>query len=417
MPAFNKQHESDDVANMLASGGAWRSRGLSLAEKIDISRGVFAILVVIAHGYEIMAALPQAKFEREPQWLRDLIIGFPAAGIHWVMGFFVISGFCIHLSVGRLQQAEVFPLKTYLAARLTRIFPLYYAALLFAVVVEWLIAPARPYAWPGGVHSSVLVAQLFCVQNLTQTYGSFAPSWSITNEFFYYIFYGLLAYVLMTRRDWTSRTGLLICVTVAAALQMLYLSPLRSPVVYSAGMLFGLGVFWFLGAVLAQHSRSVVQTPWMRVAARAWVPLLALGFCWKYDTRLPFQGFYVLSGLAFVLMLARFLQAPEPEPGAVAPAWRTRLVEGLGLLSYPMYLFHAPFMMLIGSAIMRWRLLTDWRWIWVVLSSAGILCGIALAYLVEKPLMKQRAAWLKRPRVSASAGQRRPTPSALGAAH
>ena len=37
------------------------------------------------------------------------------------------------------------------------------------------------------------VAQVLMVQNLSQTFGSFAASWSITNEVFYYVLYGLLA--------------------------------------------------------------------------------------------------------------------------------------------------------------------------------------------------------------------------------
>ncbi len=389
---------------------------LSVHEKIDICRGVFAILVVIAHGYEIMARLQDRDVVSLPPWVQHIIAAFPGAGIYWVMGFFVISGYCIHLSVSRLQKGDRFPLKTYIEARVTRIFPLYYAALLFAVVIEWVIAPARPHAWPDGVRGPVLISQLFCVQNLTQTYGSFAPSWSITNEFFYYLFYGLLACLLMKRREWMSGAGLVICVAVASVLQILYVGPLRSPLVYSTGMLFGLGLFWFLGAYLAQHSETIVHSRWLRIAAKGWIPLLVLGIYWKYDTRLPLQGFYVFTGLAFALMLARFLQAPEPEAGAIAPVWRTRVVEALGLLSYPMYLFHAPFMMLIASAMLRWELIPDWRVTWVLLSTCGIVFGLALAYLLEKPLMKWRAGWLKRRNGAAAITRQQVVPGTLGTA-
>ena len=49
-----------------------------------------------------------------------------------------------------------FPLASYLAARLSRILPLYYLALLLTVVVEWLIAPARPAFWYHGVDAGTL---------------------------------------------------------------------------------------------------------------------------------------------------------------------------------------------------------------------------------------------------------------------
>ena len=91
------------------------------------------------------------------------------------------------------MEAERFPIKVYLVARLSRILPLYYVALLFTMLVELLIAPGRPQAWPNGLNPSVLISQFFVVQNLIQTYGSFASSWSITNELIYYALYGLLA--------------------------------------------------------------------------------------------------------------------------------------------------------------------------------------------------------------------------------
>ena len=78
-----------------------------------------------------------------------------------MIGFFAISGYCIQLSVSRAIEADVFPLTSYLAARLSRILPLYYLGLAFAVAIEWLIAPDRPFCWPNGITAACLFGQLF----------------------------------------------------------------------------------------------------------------------------------------------------------------------------------------------------------------------------------------------------------------
>ncbi len=51
--------------------------------------------------------------------------------------------------------------------------------------------------------------------------------------------------------------------------------------------------------------------------------------------------------------------------------------------------------MLVGSAILRRKLVNDWRITWLILVLVGIFSGIALGYLVERPIMARRAAWLK----------------------
>jgi peptidoglycan/LPS O-acetylase OafA/YrhL len=318
------------------------------------------------------------------------------------MGFFVVSGYCIHLSVARQMRDEHFPLGDYLAARASRILPLYYLALLFAVVVEWLAAGARPPAWPHGIDPATLVSQLLVIQNLTQTFGAYAPTWSITNEAFYYVLYGLLVAWLARGRSSRSLSrsrpgwvGLALCVGTAVVTQALYATVAHTPLVYGAGMLLGLGLIWFAGVLVAIHGAWLVREPGVKALTRTWPLLVAAVMGWSY-AGLPPQGLYLISGAAFTLMLLGFLDAPEALTSGDVPRWRVRVVETLGLMSYPMYLFHGPLMVLVGSWIVRWRLTDDWRVTFVVLTVVGLAAGVALGWLVEKPLMTRRAAWLKR---------------------
>ena len=100
--------------------------------------------------------------------------------------------------------------------------------------------------WPHGLDGPTFLGQLFMVQNLYETFGSFASSWSITNEVFYYVLYGVLAWRLAgAARCRPAWVGLGLCVAVAIVGQTLYVTVGRNPYVYRTGMLFGLGMIWF----------------------------------------------------------------------------------------------------------------------------------------------------------------------------
>jgi hypothetical protein len=240
---------------------------LSIHARIDVCRGLFAYFVVIAHALEVSWGVHPVEVEKVPVPVRHWLACTVGSGIYWVMGFFVISGYCIHLSVARLRDDGRFPLRVYLWARLTRILPLYYAALAFTLLVEWLIAPARPLCWEDGRDGPTLLAQAFVVQQMGRTYGAFAASWSITNEVFYYGLYGLLCTLAAGRGDRPMRAGLALCLAVAAVTQGLYATVARTPTILGLGMLFGLGINWFLGVLLAEHGPALARS--RRAAALA----------------------------------------------------------------------------------------------------------------------------------------------------
>ncbi|MBX6312771.1 MAG: acyltransferase [Isosphaeraceae bacterium] len=369
-----------------------RAAALSAAEKIDICRGLFAYLVVVAHAMELAWVVhPDVAPRMSPATL-DLWKRTVGTGGYWVMGFFVLSGYCIQLSVGRLRAAGRFPLRYYLAARLSRILPLYYLALLFVVWTERLIAWDRPGYWPNGINGSVLIAQFLGLQGLTQTYGSFAPSWSITNELFYYLIYGLLVCLPLGKPDRPAWLGVALCVAVAGAMQAVYALGLRTPWVLAVGLLFGLGLNWFLGALVALHLEALRGSRAIRMLARAWPLGLVLAACLRFDEHI--QGLVLPCGLAFGLLLVRF--GPCEEAGPATATWRSSLARLLGLSSYPTYLFHGPVLMLAAAILMRWDLARDWRVTWGMLAASGIIAGLVLGVVAEAPLMTWRAYWLRR---------------------
>jgi peptidoglycan/LPS O-acetylase OafA/YrhL len=369
-----------------------RAFGLTVHGKIDLWRGALAWLVVVCHAFSVATSVhPSARSLSVSQYaLLDHTIN---AGFVWVMGFFVLSGYCIHQAVARRLSGPSFPLGAYLAARLTRILPLYYIALAFAVLVEPLIATTRVGFDYERLDLAGLLNQVFLVQNLTHHYGSFTPSWSLTNEVAYYLIYGLLASAVGRRRGWPLGVGLGLCLVVGGSLQTAYLLGYRSPAVLKTGLLFGLGVNWFLGVGVAVYREEIGRSHVALGVARAWPVVLGLAFA-GYHLGMPIQFAYVVGGLAFALLLVRVVATPGPADGVVEPAWATKLVGLAGLSSYPTYLFHFPLMWLLAAGMMRWDLAKDWVTMMGVLVAASLAVGLVLGLCLERPIMKWRAGVL-----------------------
>lgn len=387
---------------------------LSSNEKIDICRGLFAFLVVGAHAVDISWVIHPEVPGRFPGWLHDFLLYVVAAGVYWVIGFFAISGYCIQLSVERQIKGDEFPLRHYLLARLSRILPLYYLALMLAVVSERLMASARPSCWLQGVNINGLIAQLFIIQNLTWTYGSFAPSWSITNEMFYYLFYGVVVCVALRCGSRPVILGMSLCLVLALILDWVYFFGYRTGYVRSPGLLFGLGIIWFQGALVAEHREWLRSSQAAHMASALWPLVLIMAIAMWYSQSIHLQIVYLVLGAAFTLMLTRFVVTDPSGGKQTDPGSAGAIIHLLGLSSYPTYLFHGPIVMLAGSAILRWNLISDWRLTWMILTSVGIGSGILLGHFAERPIMAWRAGYLKRRHRLHLASSRRGTARILG---
>lgn len=319
---------------------------------IDALRGVAAVMVLVAHG--IMLAL-RGVYGTDPTQMpegwRWLLASFGFGGF-WVWAFFVISGLCIQQSVARSAERGTYTWGGYLAARVTRIYPLFLLGLALAVGGWWITdgyagrVPSFP--WVSFVASFVML-QLF-----TQPFPSFAPSWSLTNEMAYYLMWplGLKLAGGSSRRavillgSW----ALAAAAILAAFWKMAQLGRDDSLLVPLWG-LSALFVIWLAGAWLgtewarfrAWSGRGAWQGSWIWLAA-VWCLVAVLQYRQSRAAFMMVAAYLAIPG--FVVLIAG---------GGLARlnvSARVKAFAGwLGLLSYPCYILHKPLMWMTDTLL------------------------------------------------------------------
>ena len=285
-----------------------------------------------------------------------LVIGFHAfpqivpGGFIGVDVFFVISGFLISgIIFSELSARDRFDLSDFYLRRVRRLFPALIVVLFATLCVGWLFLFPRDLVRLG--RQTAAAAAFVANLHFWKQSGYFAPNaseipllhlWSLGVEEQFYIVWPPLLMLLWRRR---SLIGLAMAAIAIAS--------------------FALNVAY------AQHGSFSFYFP----AARAWEFMLGAALAWRPDcgrrsdeTARRWREIGGLLGLALVLSAALLLREDAPYPswralaptvGAALTIWSGRdswigrkilsspIAVGLGLISYPLYLWHWPILWLV----------------------------------------------------------------------
>src|SRR6476661_2541895 len=165
---------------------------------LDGVRGLAALFVVVNHVF--LRAFPGYPVDTAPLWAAWCIYGRFA-----VVLFIVLSGFSLALSPAR-HGWRLDGLARFARRRARRILPAYWGALVFSLIVAWLLVPPPGQRAPGA--PSVLVNGLL-LQNLIHVPSPDRSFWSIAVEVQLYVAFPLL--LLLVRR--VGATAMLTTVT------------------------------------------------------------------------------------------------------------------------------------------------------------------------------------------------------------
>ncbi len=329
-------------------------------------RGIAALAVTLKHANGItLAAFPNWH------WTDPLYGCFHLA----VPLFFVLSGYV--LSLRYLETLRDLPGKKLLRfwwLRLGRVYPLHFVTLLILLVMvagRSLKFPTDPGHSPGK-----FVANLFLVQAWTRDAATNwnYPSWSLSSEWFAYLWFPLLA-ALLSRRG---RTSLWFFVAVTCGLSAwLYSLDYRIPF-YTLVVVIPT---FAGGAALAILFPPSAATPRLRGLDVALLALLAISPFTIASTAVCHALWLVI----FFVLVAYLGSCSN----AGAKFWRWRPLVFLGDISYSLYMIHAISITLLT----RFSPIDPQSIVSPVARAAFLLLGLALTvlsaavmyYLIEMP--------------------------------
>jgi peptidoglycan/LPS O-acetylase OafA/YrhL len=343
---------------------------------INRLRGLLAIGVAISHVMGIAGAYPTTP----DSFQNALLPLFMFTGFNYVLGFIVLSGYCIARST--LTRAGNFSLAQYAVLRATRIYPALIVCAVIAGVVELIFLgnPLRIAVWNSGQTLHNFVVSVFGMAGFYGQFGSYAPSYTVSFEILFYLIWGI-AFAYSPRR-------LAVPVSLAAGVALCFLLPLS----YSFPLI--LFASWLIGAALAMHEKEIAN---IAAIVPLWAMWLVVLIAFIYGNQLTSQlGISIWSypgslvtlpgGLLFGIVIACHLSRDGKT---------MQMDEWLGDISYPLFLVHGPVMIAVASTLKALNVSLSFGTMAAVLLGSSILAAQVVFALVERPVMRMRRSLAK----------------------
>ena len=346
---------------------------------LDGVRGLAALYVVCNHIF--LRAFPGYPADTAPFWAAWLIYGRFA-----VVVFIVLSGLSLTLAPAR-HGWRLDGLSQFARRRAWRILPPYWTALVFSLLVAWLIVPPPGQAAPD--IRSVLVNGAL-VPNVVTAPAPNRAFWSIAVEAQLYLLFPLLL-LLVRRRGAVAMVAAVTAVVAVIGIAGPHIPGIDTFVLQSApdlAALFAVGVLAG-GIVIASERRR--SWPWAWIALAAAGPVLATivwqGSVWTLD-RLYWVD--LALGPAIACLLAALVTG---RPAPLLRALDSRPLRGLGLSSYSLYLIHGPIVVVVYEKVVAGRVghgAPSFLLAVALIVPLTILCARGFAAVFEIPFQRHR---------------------------
>ena len=362
---------------------------------IDFLRGIFAILVVVSHAVYFPIGNKTVTAAYSP-----LLAATLASGAFSVRGFFVLSGFCINLSVINAFAARSYTAGGYALARFSRIYPMYLVGLAAAVAAWWVSRVLTPSAVPltAWFDWPAFLGQLVMTQGFTHSLLFYGISWTLTSEVAYYAVWPVAVRVSGSPGARTAVGATLatlgVVLSIVAVWKVCAHGSTTSWMIPFWTVPAG-APMWLAGAWLAARWNQLSALPALP-RWRHWVWLLipaayALQSYVGYtNPKAWINWLHQYACIPAYLLLILWLQGlPAPSESV------RRICRYLGELSYPLYLLHSPVIGLTG-AIMGYFKLHFGTWTMVAIAvTVSLLAGGLPGVALEAAIMRWRKGLLR----------------------
>lgn len=247
--------------------------------------------------------------------------------------FYVLSGFVLAYAYHSRLSTGAVSIRTFYAARIARIYPLHLLTLFLAIP---LMATST---WQGNLHTA-LPFNLTLTQSFVpfrDFYLSFnSPSWSISNEaFFYALFPFLIGLRLRTLLLVAMGIAILICLAWAATRMSLHVLDYWIWI-FKINPCFRLFEFLLGIAAFKLRARLTTPTQWHANSFEIASILAVAGAVYHLDLIPAFLQRGAIFGPLFAALVLIF----SMETGVISQAIRVRWLVYLGDISFAIYMLH-----------------------------------------------------------------------------
>jgi peptidoglycan/LPS O-acetylase OafA/YrhL len=317
---------------------------------LDQLRGAAILAVAVFHAFDESFGFNELKWHgltRDFEVPRLFLFLLPASwGFLGVAIFFVISGFCIHLSHARSQEASF---GTFFIRRFFRIYPPYLVCLvLFSFIYPWHRIDFQP-----GQGMAQLVSHLALFHNLDARYfyGINPSFWSIAVEVQLYLLYPLL-WCYARRHGWMRTLAITAVIELTIRVAGAYYSIAFPDTALPRWVTDSPLAFWFswcLGAAVAEgYLRQHLPTVRPRT-----LYLLAGGIFAAYFLKPATIFMFPLAALFTAGLIIYMLAGAQALADPPVSYWPSRVLAELGVVSYSFYLLHQPLVGLVPRVFKR----------------------------------------------------------------
>jgi len=341
---------------------------------IDLLRALAALGVFYYHNHlgTLLVKYSVLPFLKETDAL---------GAIYAVPLFFLISGYCIHASnIKYLKANQSLPLREYYRRRFLRIYPPYFAALLFAVIVNYLVIDNYQLNICDGL------VHLFSLQGFTTPYFNTINLvlWTISVELAFYAIYPVFYYIRF-RYNLNYALGftfIISCISICYFTLSGYSLPERFCV-------FNLWFAWCAGAYLADK-KMLGATNFTKPVYVFLYLFILLSLVYLNYTNSTLSIIQDQLNILIWTAPMLFLLSKEDWLRRKQHTWIIRIFAAIGLSSYSLYLLHEPLIALKNFFVHRYFP--------VSFQLAGVATGILIIpvvawysyYYIEKPFIYKK---------------------------
>jgi len=341
---------------------------------IDILRCVAAMSVFYYHNH---SGGTLAKYTGLSIFKLTDVLG----AMYAVPLFFLISGYCIHVSNIKYIKAKTsLPLKEYYKRRFLRIYPPYFVALLLALSVNYLTVPN--YKASG----SDLLVHLFSLQGFTTPYFNSINIvlWTISTELAFYAIYPLFYYI---RFKYTLNYALIFTLAVSG-LSVAYFT-IYGFTLPQRFFVFNLWFAWCCGAFLADKKALNADDLKQPVYKFLYLGIFIACICLNFIPN-NLGIIYDQSKILFWTAPMLFILSREDWLRERKNSWVIKIAAAIGLSSYSLYLMHEPLIALKNFLVHKY--FPTW------FQPVGVVVGIFIIpvitwysyYYIEKPFIPKK---------------------------